>query len=184
MARLLAVLILFALFGNACASDPEQSAGTSEPTAIEQQLLHFAAPQSWFTFEGIEPKGGQQVAWAANVPFADEDTAPSETWILPTETTRNLPPDGIVLFAYGPRPYAGNAEYEEFSLPLKLSDGYLATGQYETQVAPNVAFAHTIGTLINGELLSAQAWFGSNPPSEKMKSDADRVLATLVVPEG
>jgi hypothetical protein len=183
MARLLALLITLALFSSACTSDAETTAGTSTLTADAQEPLHFAAPEGWFTFEGIESNGGEQVAWAANVPFADEDTAPSETWLLPTETTRKLPPDGIVLFAYGPRPYTGNAEYEEHSLPLKLSDGSLATGQYETQLAPNVSLAHTIGTLIDGELLSAQVWFGSNPPSEEMKAEADRVLETLVVPE-
>jgi hypothetical protein len=72
-----------------------------------------------------------------------------------------------VLFAWGPRPYTGSVDYEEFSFPLKLSDGYLSTGQYETQIAPHVSFAHTMGTFVDDELLSAQAWFGSNPPSEE-----------------
>jgi hypothetical protein len=167
----------------ACASDARQGAVSgAEPststTSPDLDRLHFAAPEGWFTLEGEGLKNSGDVAWAANVPFAPEDVA---AWELPGETIRELAPDGLVFWAWGPRSYTGYTEYGELDPPFTLANARLSTGQYETQISPHVAFAHG-GVLVRDELLTVYVWFGSNPPSQALKAEANRILATLTIP--
>jgi hypothetical protein len=110
------------------------------------------------------------------VPFVDD---PADR-AFPDATVRKLPPDGIVIEATGPRPYAGDADFPRLSLPLKLSDGHFVARDYEGQPAPNVS-ADFIDGWIDGDVLNVSVWLGRNEPTPGMIGQANNALAGLAI---
>jgi hypothetical protein len=172
------------------ASGPKPPSGSSgrvfkRDTYHSTAVASFEAANGWFTAEtslGVpkapvpEETGPIPVAWAANVPFLDD---PAKTW-SPDATVRELPPDGIVIVAVGPRPCTVCAAFPSLTLPLKLSDGFFLSDDYEGQRAPNVSFEE-IDTWIGADVLNVSVWQGRNEPTAGMASEANGELATLSI---
>jgi hypothetical protein len=116
------------------------------------------------------------VAWAGNVPFLDD---PGQT-AFPDATVRKLPPDGIVIETVGPRPYTGTDDFPSLALPLRLSDGFFVSDEYEGQPAPNVSL-YVIDSRIDGGVLNVLVWFGRNKPTAGMTAEANDALSTLSI---
>jgi hypothetical protein len=109
--------------------------------------------------------------WAANVPLPERA---SGIMLAPYEVLPELPPGGIVFEVF--------AEAESCpskpSLRLEPVDILPADTGYEGQPAPHVASGSTsVGR--GGRCLAVQAWFGVNRPDEAMRSEVNRVLASV-----
>lgn len=155
-------------------ADPEPDRGPSSVT-------YFEPSPGWNTFQttvGIDPDG-PQAAWAANVPFAAEDP----TTGFPENTLRCLPPEGLVLVAVGPRPYAGDVDFPHLPMPVTLKDGYFISDDYQSQPAPNVSRYLIESAIRDGHVINIYVWAGNKVPSGRMIGAANRELARLRIAE-
>lgn len=129
----------------------------------------------------IGPDESQPLIWVANVPFVERRSNHE----FPHATFQHLPPTGIVIEAVGapatgPRrslPFT-NWSSPALTRPLALADGYFLDSGYEGQPASHVSTQIIEGRL-GGRSIYVQVYFGTNQPGWRMRSDADRVLASL-----
>jgi len=119
------------------------------------------------------------LAWAANVPFAPQDT--QADW--PTETLKNLPPGGIVIVVVGPWTYTGSDAIPGLQLPVQVENLHFeAANWYEGQPAPNVSSYFTSAHINPQEIVNVFVWVGSDNPTPALKAAADQELARLTMP--
>lgn len=136
--------------------------------------VRFTPPEGWSTALTAISPDNIPVAWAANVPFAAQDSSS----YVPAETVRGLPPVGIAMMAIGPREYAGDEAFPELGFPIMVASGLWGNSQYEGQLAPNVSICF-IDAMVGNLLLNVTVWFGTPFPEETLKQAANEVLATL-----
>ena len=159
-------LVALALTLSACGA--RDRAEQAESTTVAREGLSLRLPMDWDSYaDDIGPWMPEPEIWAANIPLPDGS---SGMLVGPYEVLDGLPPHGIVLMV-------GAAAESCPSQPLLKVDVVL-TGGYEGQPAPNVATG-TAGTGRDGRCLYAQAWFGVNEPDESMRSEVNRVLASV-----
>lgn len=168
--RLAGMVVLVALGSASCGSGNDK-ADARHPAAVNLHAV-FAPGEGWQT--RLTSTAESPVAWAANVDFSVSDAAQE----FPRHTIDALPSGGIVLVAVGPRPFQGEADFPDLSLPLRLTDGRLATGSYEGQPAPGLSYFYA-DAWIDDQLLNVWGYLAENPPSTTIRAEADRVLATL-----
>jgi len=151
----------------------------SQSAARAATVSGFQPAEGWYTVLTRLDKEGSSpaIVWAANVPFASEESTTG--W--PSETIRDLPPDGIVITVIGPREYTGGESFPQVRLPLTVSQGFCSPDQYEGQPAPHVSKC-LVDTMVGDRLLNVTLWFGANDPAEPMYAAADSELARLEVP--
>jgi hypothetical protein len=115
--------------------------------------------------------------YVANVPWPDrgQNLAVSDT----LEAFERLPPNGIVVAASA-SPSGGEEFRRVLRRPVRLSDGHFLADMYEGQPAPHVS-SQIISVRLGERALSIQIYFGRNDPSDEMRAEANRVLATLQV---
>jgi hypothetical protein len=159
-----------------------QSSRIAPASGAATPVLAFLPSANWNTMEtAIDTPAlpnNNQVAWAANVPFAPEDSMTG--W--PTNTTKTLPADGIVVFASLARYKTIDPSiYPDQNLPLSLSDGRFHSSGYETQPAPNVS-SDVIYAHVKSQYLLVIVWYGSNTPTHAMTTSAQDELNRLNVP--
>ena len=119
------------------------------------------------------------LAWAANVPFAPQDT--QTDW--PIETLKNLPPGGIVIVVVGPWTYTGSQAIPDLKRPIEVEDlHFQAANWYEGQPAPNVSRYFTSAHINPQEIVNVFVWVGSDNPTPAMKAAADEELGWLTLP--
>lgn len=145
---------------------------TAERAAAEDRVglegLSLRVPAGWDSYtDDIGPWMPEPEIWAANVPLPERA---SGMLAGPYEVLDELPPQGIVLMV-------GAAAESCPSQPALRLDVVITDG-YEGQPAPNVATGSTGGGR-EGRCLYAQAWFGVNEPDESMRSEVNRVLASV-----
>jgi hypothetical protein len=141
-------------------------------------VTSFVPGNGWNTVTTTFGPAGQKlsVAWAANVPFADE----RDLSAFPRATVETLPETGIAMVAIGPRVYTGTTPFPELDGPLSLSQGSCAWDEYEGQPAPTVSRC-MIDVMVRGRLLNVIVWFGSTDPSEEMIAAANAQLRSLTI---
>jgi hypothetical protein len=173
--RLAGVVVLVAIGSASCGSRHEgvndKATGPHQPAAVNLHAV-FAPGEGWQT--RLTSTADSPVAWAANVDFSVSDAAQE----FPRNTIDALPSGGIVLVAVGPRPFQGEADFPHLSLPLRLTDGRLASGSYEGQPAPGLSYFYA-DAWVDDQLLNLWGYLAENPPGTTIRAEADRVLATL-----
>ncbi|GEM_PF-6697765 len=150
------------------------------PASAASPVLAFSPASDWNSVVAPLPgklQANNEVAWASNVPFQGGDL--TSGW--PTDTVKNLPADGVVVFASLAHTVDDPQNYPDRSAPLQLSDGYFLPSGYEGQPAPNVSL-QMIYAHVNGQYVLVQVWFGQNAPTEAQRAEADAELARLVIP--
>jgi hypothetical protein len=115
--------------------------------------------------------------YVANVDWPDRGQDLSTAATL--EAFERLPPRGIVV-AVSASPSGGEEPVRILHPPVRLSDGYFLADMYEGQPARHVSTQIIFGRL-GGRALHLQVYFGRNDPTEDMRAEANRVLATLEV---
>jgi len=166
--------VVFALLGGVIGAVTASGSGATRTPPV----LAFTPAAGWNTLQTRDAThAGIQFGWAANVPFAPGDAATGE----PIETVKTLPADGIALYASSLPKVSDDAAYRNLQLPLKLSDGYFLTGQYENQPAPNVS-KYLINAHVNGQYVFAEVYFGTSEPGAELLRAAAEELGRLSVP--
>jgi hypothetical protein len=117
------------------------------------------------------------LAWAANVPFAPQDT--QTDW--PTTTLKSLSAGAIVIVVVGPFP--SSASLPELKLPVRVEDmNFNQANWWEGQPAADVS-GYWIGAhTTSDQNFDIYVWMGSDNPSSAMKAAADEELARLTLP--
>ncbi len=149
------------------------------PTPTLASITTFEPAAGWSTLEssiGSDPEALRTV-WAANIPFQSEELFTG----FPDNTLRGLPSNGVVIVAAGPRSYTGSEQFPHLDFPIKLSDGYFVSDNYDGQPAPNVSM-YTIDTWVGNKLLNLSVWIGSPHPDDSLVNTANEELARLHVP--
>lgn len=166
--------VMFALLGGVVGAVAASGSGATSTAPV----LAFTPADGWNTLQTRDAThAGIQFAWAANVPFAPADAATGE----PIETVKTLPADGIAVYASTLPQVSEDAAYRDVLLPLKLSDGYFLTGQYENQPAPNVS-KYLINAHVNGQYVFVEVYFGTPEPGAELLRAAGEELHRLSVP--
>ena len=99
---------------------------------------------------------------------------------MPQQTLKDLPPDGIVIWAtlYVPGPWSHGVTQR--SLPLDLGDADVRHS-WEGQPNGNVP-EYVLWQEVNGYFLDVRVYFGTQDPSHGLTMEAQAELAQLVVP--
>jgi hypothetical protein len=159
---------------------PSPSSTSSSVASSEASVATFKPSEGWnLVLTTIDPNNSQDlpIVWAANVPFSPNESTSG----FPSNTVRDLPPNGIVITVVGPREYTGDTVFPLATFPLTISQGFCSYDQYETQPAPHVSKC-LVDTMVGDELLNVTVWFGTNRPSDDMYEAANTQLARLVLP--
>jgi hypothetical protein len=152
----------------------------SHVSQVEAPVLSFRPAAGWNMVQTTVPNtpNDQEVAWTANVPIDSRDSVGGQ----PIHTVRDLPLDGIVIWAAALPAVSDANSYSEGTLPVQLAQGHLLSGQYENQPGPNVAQIGPIGIHAHGQYLTVIAWFGTAKPSSQLREQAQSELDNLQVP--
>jgi hypothetical protein len=118
--------------------------------------------------------------YVANVPWPDRGQDLSAAATL--ASFERLPPTGIVV-AVSASPGGHEEPVRALRRPVRLADGYFLTDMYEGQPAPHVS-TQIIGGRLGERELSIQVYFGRPDPTDAMRAEANRVLATLELTAG
>jgi hypothetical protein len=158
---------------------PPHKRAAQQPSPV----LTFNPNRGWNTMDTAVNTpalpNNNEVAWAANVPFAPEDSMTG--W--PTNTIRSLPANGIVVFASLARYQTDTPNlFSDQTLPLSLADGEFHSSGYETQPAPNVS-ADVLYAHVKSQYLLVIVWYGSNTPGSAITTAAQQELNALRVPD-
>jgi hypothetical protein len=166
--RALALAALTVILCACGARHPAEEAADEKTVAFEG--LSLRVPPGWDSYsDDIGPWMPEPEIWAANVSLPERA---SGMLAAPYEVLPDLPRRGIVLVVMAP---AGPCAFKP-SLHVEPVD--ILDGGYEGQPAPHVATWSTSGVR-NGRCVWAQAWFGVNEPDESMRSEVNRVLASV-----
>lgn len=161
-------------------------------TRVEERArpapLDFEAAPGWHvrTNAGtIEDERAAQ-AWAATVPFAEDEEPIGEAnyypggW--PDKTEATLPADGIMLLASFPlhtrNPLPPIPDVPERSLPLSV-EGEPHTTAIEGQDPEHAQTS--VRAIVNGRYVSVRVVFGTPDPPEELLLEAERQLRRLIV---
>ena len=114
----------------------------------------------------------------STIPFADGPR------IYPDGTAKELPADGVVIYASLPSPddhprHATGGD-SKVHLPPSL-DEFNVERRWEGQVAPNVP-QYELWALAHRQRLELRIWFGTQHPSAAVRAMVDHELHTLTVP--
>jgi len=163
-------------------SKKEPQSAPAPSRSAKAPVLSFRPASDWNTIQTTIPNtpNDQQVAWAANVPINDQDSVSGQ----PINTVRGLPADGIVIWAAALPAVSDQGNYSEGTLPVRLSQGHLLSGQYENRPGPNVAQVGPIQVHTSGQYLTVLVWFGTPTPSTQLRQTAQTELDKLQVPVG
>jgi hypothetical protein len=150
--------------------------------------LDFQPAQGWnirTTDPSLVPDLGAQ-AWAANVPFPQDEEPIGETNVFPAgwpdKTEKALPSDGILIVATytlqtkNPLP-STITDTPERTLPLTIDNPPAVQG--EGQVANRATTV--VNGIVHGRVLSVQIVFGTANPDAALVREADSELANLIV---
>lgn len=176
--RPLAVVVVTALVFTAIGGVAGGIAAPRSKKVAPPPVLAFTPAAGWNTAQSRDPKNPQvEFVWAANVPFAGEDSVTGE----PTHTAAALGAGGILVYASSLPSVPDGTGYRNLRPPIALSDGAFLTGQYENQPAPNVS-KYMINAHVNGRYVYVEVLFGTPTPSTELRQAADQELARLLVP--
>lgn len=148
--------------------------------------LTFDAPQDWHAFRtdlGSDLEA-LPILWIANVPFFSEDTTANACRTeastgIPRKTLDELPEDGVVIVATGPRLYTGEREFPVFRRPLRTANAWRMP---QGRAAANSNLSRLLLERLAGDdLLSVSVWFGAQEPDAETLARADGTLALLDV---
>ncbi|MBA3432115.1 MAG: hypothetical protein H0U16_11635 [Actinobacteria bacterium] len=153
--------------------------GVSVQAGPQCEALSFEPADGWNTVEtNVDSPGAPPAAWAANVAFQPEEDYSA----FPDNTVRNLPSDGIVIVAVGPRVYFGGEKFPHFDFPIALSEALrFNPDQYEGQPASDVS-NYVIDGWVDDKLLNLMVWMGTTDPDASMEQSADDQLSRLCIP--
>ena len=167
--------LLAALFG--ALTTVAVYASVNESSA-QANVTSFEPAEGWNTvLTTVDPDSPVlPITWAANVPFAQEESATG----FPANTIRELPPEGTVITVIGPRKYTGEETFPKAEFPLTVSQGFCSFDEYEGQLAPQVSMC-LVDTMVGDDVLNVTVWFRTNKPSDAPYGEADAELARLVV---
>jgi hypothetical protein len=153
-------------------------AATQEDSA-DPPVLAFNPASGWSTLQTQDDAGaGVEFAWAANVPFAAADTVSGQL----TETARQLPAAGILVYVSSLREVPDDSGYRDVGLPIQVVDGDFFTGMYENQPASHVS-KYQINAYVNKRYVYVEVMFGAPRPDARLIAAAQEELNRLVVPE-
>ncbi len=156
-------------------------AGTSRG-ATSTPVPTFTPTIGWNTVETNNREAGTDqldLAWAANVPFAPQDT--QADW--PTATLESLPAGAIVIVVVGPWAYTGGEQIPQLELPVRIENlDFERANWWEGQPAPNVSGYHISAHINAQEIVNVFVWMGSDDPTPQLKAAADEELARLMLP--
>src|SRR5947208_14821069 len=94
--RPLALIFVTALLSVLIGGVAGSFASAGSDKGASSPVLAFAPAAGWNTAQSRDAANGQiQFVWAANVPFAGDDSVTGE----PTNTAKMLPPDGVLVEA-------------------------------------------------------------------------------------
>jgi hypothetical protein len=156
--------------------------------------LAFAPADGWtsLTSGGQLPETGGHSALASTIPLVTADTGPKVVdpegrllqWLIPTDTMRALPPEGILITAgtlfETKNPLVPSEDFPLRTLPLRLSDARVSTS-FESQPAPNVP-EYALWSTVNGRYLDVHIYFGRPDPTPGQLAMAQAELDRLIVP--
>jgi hypothetical protein len=161
-----AVLILAALASGCCggtthAVKPATTGRSPQPT--------LSAADGWMT-RTVDPGG---------IAFAEASTVPPRESLdtFPDATLRNLPADGIVIYASGYQARESKPPFRALPLPYRLSEFRHDQG-WEGQPAANVP-QYVLATSLDNHLLDVRVFFGTQSPSGQQLAHAQAELDTL-----
>jgi hypothetical protein len=124
-----------------------------------------------------ELASSNQVVWCANGSVAASDLP--DGWGV--DTVRNLPEQGISIFASAAVEVDDPSEYPPKDLPLDLSAAPSFAYEYENQPAPNVSRFGPITCAVANLYLAVDVWFGTPQPDSALLEQAQAQLANLAV---
>jgi hypothetical protein len=151
---------------------------TSAATTGGIQALSFLPSSGWTEVStGTVPILDGPTVIATNGQLAQEN-GPVGTF--PDQTLAKLPADGIVFYVVIGRASDGGPNFPPRQLPLQLSDATVQRG-WEGQRNQNVPL-YRIDAAVNGYILSAYAFFGTQTPSVTLMHSAQQELDRLEVP--
>jgi hypothetical protein len=148
-----------------------------QPRKLALGGLSVELLEDWDGFaKDIGPPHEQVPAvYVANASWPDRGQDLSVAAIV--EAFERLPPDGIVV-AVSASPGGHEEPVRALRRPIKLADGYFLADMYEGQPAPHIS-TQIIGGRLGDRDLSIQVYFGRNDPTDAMRAEANRVLATI-----
>lgn len=143
-------------------------------------LLAFPDAPGWYATSPQLPSGlhdNNQVVWIANFPLPDRALG---AW--PREVTPTLAERGTVLLASLACQVDDPETYQQRTLPLRVSDGYIHEGRYEGQPAAHVSL-FLLTSRVKDQFLFVEGWFGANRPASTELFAADALLGSLLIPD-
>jgi hypothetical protein len=146
--------------------------------ALEQRRLELGGlsvelPVGWNGFtrqEGHE--NDSPTVFAASIAWPEG--------VAVDELARQLPPDGVAVAAVSSWLVPHEVARTTLDQPITLAQGRFLAESYEGQPARNVSTQLVFGR-VGDRYLWIEVLFGRNDPNERMRADAEAVLATLRV---
>jgi hypothetical protein len=144
-----------------------------DPRRLELSGLSIELPVGWDGFAREQGRDGEApLLYAANVKWPEGMGL--------QDFLERLPPDGVAVSAVSSSFVPDDVPRTTLRQPITLDDGRFLAESYEGQPAPNVS-TQLISGRVGDRHLSIQVFFGRNDPDERMRADAEDVLATLKV---
>jgi hypothetical protein len=144
-----------------------------EPRRLELAGLSVELPVRWDGFTRQEGHEDDSPAvFAANIAWPEG--------VAVDELARQLPRDGVAIAAVSSWHVPHEVARTTLDQPITLDNGRFLAESYEGQPARNVSTQLIFGR-VGDRFLWIRVLFGRNEPDERMRADAEAVLATLRV---